>query len=594
MTFLPVIAIALGSLQAVPTASRVENALNESDVASGADSPKTDYSGPDPRNQGTQIKGTQYVSIFIDFSLQRAQTEPEEVFVDLCVNACQGPPPSHAHHSDCNRLCDRPCTVDHTVTIKSTAEFEPANLTDLARLEGRMFQIANQRGFKISGDALSAYDDMLYTLSDLDDRFADQTLKITLPHMFNDPYQPCVYGSRTFYDREYSILADLKMTWIFEGNDAQGNHISFPVDLLTKTVPLGSVWILDEKPTTKTEVKCACETSDPLHEDGIGMIPQFYEGGRLKTFPLGFGKDFKSSDPKSLGISTGINLVGQNLNYTDFGITGTMSQGILTPGTVLWSSNPKVQDEAVILGAIRTTFSFDWSESDFDAPSAPLRTMCINMAKEQPDASTKFHVGGIHDFTLMRLCQQIANTRNRGPWDQAKLWIWTDNASYASIKEKLIPAPTPAQYREALYDILRTGQTTARQSQLVKLLQPSMLMSVGTNPNALVWAVQQSLRNDPKGTVSALSVPSGSIESQPDFGPEHVRTVVRALLTSRNEVAADAMTAFLLKGVPPTVRPKVKDSEELKALYMWTMMADSKRSAAAKSIIAEYGITAPE
>ncbi len=124
-----------------------------------------------------------------------------------------------------------------------------------------------------------------------------------------------------------------------------------------------------------------------------------------------------------------------------------------------------------------------------------LKTMCLEMAKREPRKGIKFVPTRAPSSDVARIAQQISKSMVVGPWDQAKVWIYTDSATYTEIEKKLIPPPPPAMYVRSLHDLSRIG-ISLREDRYRGCFEPRLLAAVAS-PEASGWFAEAILAMKP-------------------------------------------------------------------------------------------------
>src|SRR5690606_7682672 len=123
------------------------------------------------------------------------------------------------------------------------------------------------------------------------------------------------------------------------------------------------------------------------------------------------------------------------------------------------------------------------------------RTLCLNMEKKEPDESVSYWPAACEDLVIARLALDTNASRNTGAWDQARVWIYTDNASLSDINKRLQPPLIPGYYTRGLYDVDRFGGFTDKERKNAKLFSPELLFAPTGNPKASQYFFSNMSKN---------------------------------------------------------------------------------------------------
>jgi hypothetical protein len=140
--------------------------------------------------------------------------------------------------------------------------------------------------------------------------------------------------------------------------------------------------------------------------------------------------------------------------------------------------------------ALRYDFLGPIAGIDFqDLEQKDVLTHCINMGLKEPEPGVKYFPYFNPDPVLRGLMELTEASRFRGPWMQARTWIYTDKASLAEINKRLIPPISTSRYVNGLFDVASLGGLAEGDLSNAKLFDPSLLASPFAEDNSFAWFV---------------------------------------------------------------------------------------------------------
>lgn len=182
--------------------------------------------------------------------------------------------------------------------------------------------------------------------------------------------------------------------------------------------------------------------------------------------------------------------------------------------------------------------------------TAEMQTHCLSMSKKEPDAGVAYFPYAPSD-TMLPALGRIANaSRFRGPWDQARTWIYTDKASMEEINKRLFPPVSASQYVNGLWDVVRLGGFGERELKNRTIFTPNLLLCVTSRDEAVAWLVAHLSSNFARETGAWLSrAPAElmNLAAGDDTEKKHLRRLVPALLAQREKETRIGALEFLMK-----------------------------------------------
>jgi hypothetical protein len=108
-----------------------------------------------------------------------------------------------------------------------------------------------------------------------------------------------------------------------------------------------------------------------------------------------------------------------------------------------------------------------------------MRVICMNMEKKEPAKGVKYFPYRPSDPVIPMLAKRMNASNFRGPWDQARLWIYTDRATIDQVNKKLVGGVSSAGYLMALADVGWAGGLDEKMLKDAKFVKPEFLLAAG-------------------------------------------------------------------------------------------------------------------
>lgn len=245
------------------------------------------------------------------------------------------------------------------------------------------------------------------------------------------------------------------------------------------------------------------------------------------------------------------------LNFGDWEGSDCEADLDFPPGTVWVPSNKGYQ-------AMMTGVRFDYVTPGFDlvadvvgegsqAPS--MRVLCMNMNKKEPAAGIKYFPYVPKDPVIPMLAKRMDESSFRGPWDQARLWIYTDKASLDDLNKRLVQQLPISSYVMALADVDWVGGLDEKMVKDVKIVRPDFLAGNAAPAYATSFLLEALNRFHGKKAGEWLKKNSASLvkivgPEMDDFDRAHLKLVFGRMLTydeSEDRLAALQILSAHLK-----------------------------------------------
>lgn len=152
------------------------------------------------------------------------------------------------------------------------------------------------------------------------------------------------------------------------------------------------------------------------------------------------------------------------------------------PGTIWIPSDPAYQSMMTGVRFNRRILGFDLYASLNPAPQDgkfAMRTLCLNMEKREPAKGVKYYPYRPSDPVIPMLARRMDESRSRGPWDQARMWIYTDKATMEMVNHKLVNGVGTSAYLMALADVGWAGGLSDKMLKDPKFFTPELMLGSG-------------------------------------------------------------------------------------------------------------------
>lgn len=204
-----------------------------------------------------------------------------------------------------------------------------------------------------------------------------------------------------------------------------------------------------------------------------------------------------------------------------------------------------------------------------------VRTLCLEMDKPQPTVAMKYRLLPPNRPEISKLAKLSRNSLMRGPWDQARLWIATDLASYDRMSKVLIPMVGEGTYLEEMYRCATVGAINPADSKVQAIMELRFMFAEDFSPEACAWLLAHKLRANKSGTLSWLkgqTAPFGALFSiNAKKAGELAGLIGSALVREGGAEGAAAASWLLSTAVPEAHRAAAADSPGARAMAMYLM-----------------------
>ncbi|MCW5938346.1 MAG: hypothetical protein KF884_07655 [Fimbriimonadaceae bacterium] len=184
-----------------------------------------------------------------------------------------------------------------------------------------------------------------------------------------------------------------------------------------------------------------------------------------------------------------------------------------------------------------------WARSQTD-----VRTLCLNMRKPSPRPGKPFFLSMPRDPGTLRLARLTRDARFGGPWDQVRLWLYTDRASMDEMGKILIPGPSPRVYLRELHTLVKERLIDLDPKADAKIVDDRLLVAAYPDEEALEWYVSWKLQHQQAATLKFVrSAGKALAEHFKEGKPEDAAAGAMALVAALAKHGGDEGTSAALE-----------------------------------------------
>lgn len=514
---------------------------------------------------GNVIEATEFFSLEYQVSTWIEEEEPSVAKVLSCDNVCNGK--VHKEHSKCDFSCDDRCQTPHKATIKGY--FEP-------KTEAMRAATAAANALAIKGGGTVSPNDWSQRVSQALAAFrreCKKQKKWEFPHTgpcTMETWIPGVVG-KWFHVRGTMTKVGFSMSRGVRTpiNEVVGTHEQIvaygevPSDDLVEHTKSVYCFCYGE-PDVEDRQKALDVIFKLLHEDGA-IYENPFEGFELPDFSDLFG-GIRIDDPMGVPIrqdSVTYQVLGDNMNSGQLQVTNKTGMDVIFTmpyGTLFYPDDPGCQ---IMCSMQRSQLRIpSWSTATLQLSAlggellgvqdkATFRWACTEMAKHEPSLRNKWKVRPGHDIGLKLLASITNKSRFRGPWDQARTWIYTDKASRTEINKRMVPGIGAGRFVMLINDVRKFTGVDFAEKGYSDCLEPNLVgEGVCLDGASLKRIVSLIADVKPKELAQyvngAASQIAGLAGSDPKDGPNHVAWTAASLFQSEDENVWKAAAKMLL------------------------------------------------
>lgn len=549
-----------------------------------------------PHREGNVVVGTEFVHFEYRVSLKTVETSDVQEDTDggplRCIQECLGK--VHKRHADCTPgTCDRQCTKRHERKMKGSYTPLRDNMAEATKDSAR---IARSLGMPGGSDNWSSY--ASNALKQLKED-AERPRTVRMGHST----QACgvLLGWHGRARWELHVKGEFRKVGYY-----MSRGVKTPID-----EPAGShekkiaeAWIPKPDPVrTEDGYICHCfipdnpkvpDPVDPPRETSIGRTPTYSGLGWRK--PDG---TLVIPDDKQVSIKTS----GDGINYCNIEIQNKTGEDLICeaqPGTVASPNDGGVQIMIFMVWVVvvipadsTTTLEVKLDNGELTAKgNMRVRVACTEMKKHPPTEATKFTFKPTEDDVFLGLTSRTARALNRGAWDQARIWIYTDHATIQEVNEKLSPPVTLGQYLHELHNVEAAGADLTG-PEYKRCFDPALIEGSSAPFPEIEWFIHRVSAINSKGLVDTVKSRqkswTGLLADNPSDGLfRYFATIIKALVEDEQPQVRSTGLQMLAEWVPTEKRSAFAAAGVLDTLDLALYSKKQDEVIAALKILALY------
>lgn len=547
------------------------------------------FEGPIPENADITVgsTGIVFARVNVEFYVQTEVGGSSEVWSNVCGNICQGPPPPHKTHKECDLFCDAPCESTHKFETLAHSGFSGWGHQDVERPFTEAFaeaaELFRKRNLPVDSN-LDWLTNIRDTYISKVNEMAEKEMFIYEPkHLGRNPSTPCLWGKFTVLAEKERVVAKIMKDLVFQemknGDLVTVYEMPMGDDVYVPVTHAGEVI---GNTMVESGVRCLCgaeETALMEDEPAIGL------GSTWRSFPISNPTAGYQTLVKNMRWGEAqVAVQGDSMTSCTFNISGDpMAQVYVPAGTLLVPDNNRDQVMMVL----------ENYNSSLVAGINPFRNQvrvaCTQMGKDEPTSKTKFAIASPTDGNLKRLAQYTVNSRFRGPWDQVRMWIYTEGATFEEIAKKMSPMVAKSTYLQELDRVLKGGISMAKRKKLTDNISLDMIGDFRCGLDGLNRALPVLWKKDSKKLMSSAPVFAAKwISESSDFGPEMVASLAY-FMGLKPLPEARAASRAILNSVPANLRKQVADLGGLESVSVGVFSTDKAEIKSTVDLLKLYG-----
>lgn len=255
--------------------------------------------------------------------------------------------------------------------------------------------------------------------------------------------------------------------------------------LSTYFIPVAQPVLESKRPCGEEPKETACSMGGFGTPAGTYTLPPV---DRSTTGYIGavYDVDMAEKVAKSEFMVTGVDINSATISDVKFADVPSLRWIFLPSGTVLVPGKEGVQSMITVDPTLLRPSQFV-ALTQGDLPEKSIAVHCLELEKKPPDSSVKFSLGRASDPVLRNLAMFTQRSAIRGPWDQARLWIYTDKASLDRVNKRLALGCPPGMYVRSLWEVNSVGGLRDQDLASTEFFRPEYLGAVSNRKEAATW-----------------------------------------------------------------------------------------------------------
>lgn len=447
------------------------------------------------RNPDTGRNETVQQWLHTEMSYQLVPTSSVEVIALITCTAGCDAEPNHGDHSACEPSCDSGCTRIHRIVaaghMDTDTDEKQQQFADSMRsldLTADFYADTVGKGKLPIADLREQNQNLVNQIAE----HAEVQRTIVFPHLGAGQRDPCWEAEGVANRRKWTLRCELK---VIKNTRAEGGARVTREEVGARTVDVASFWFVsDTLASAGWALGCACAPFElPAKPSSTGEI-FIHEGTRVRRLfrlpEFGYkssatNKEFIESQQTQQKAKCFLKAKGVDLNTVGLEAKNDTGKEVtlqIVPGMVFVPRNPRTQVMIVGVGQVVLL-------KPGETRVITVRVLCAEKEKDEPDENDEFLLANPNDNAIATVCGFMNKSRFRGPWDQARVWIFSDQAPLSEINKRLIPGCSKGRYLNNLFDLARSGSIDMEAPATRKLMDPTLLTESGSRLDAVEWFI---------------------------------------------------------------------------------------------------------
>lgn len=481
-----------------------------------------------------------------------SKTDGDRLPLYTCDNECEGK--KHAKHDACDHSCDKKCPRERSThylfffnapeTVVDLGEGEKApSRSHILTMGDDYSKFGMPRAAAISA-ALRAFKNKARESlgkpedDDLESKCWNQT--------------PC--SSSTAFVNSIKVVyrIDYELVAVENGQITERGPKRTLRWALHTVPPLAK----DRRITTsEPAVSCACEVVQKEPSE-TGFLPGFLNEEEFAFIEENGTKRPVTGQQLASAVS---DITVQNMNRVVFTVgPGQPTKFFVPAGWELECTSGNGQDVQLQEDLWITVMPWPQRVQAFLAP-VTIRTLCLEIDEPEPTPAMKYRFKPPSTPAFARLARGVRGSSFRGPWDQARLWVATDYATYANMRQVLLPAPSRRTFLYEMYVAAKALAFSPTDPRADAVMEISLLTEPKNDLAAGAWLLTQHLGKNAKRTADWLRTNAATFHhlfSEPSAVP-YVSYLAKTAAATETDDGVLAAIRLLTDCVPADKRADV-------------------------------------
>lgn len=396
--------------------------------------------------------------------------------VDWCYSNCNGG--KHAAHAQCDASCDTPCSQKHGGQLKGYHELDVSQIMEA--IPSLDWSTSNAGALTPAEEQIDA------AVSKAIEPYDAQTFDLPTAHFS----QPCSAAMRDYGYKKLKLHMHSVVTTTATVEE------NTKTETKTSDVVVATLYVPESTPIkTSSTVNCKCEaTKTATMYPGPNHTPVPYD-------PAPGPQIVDSPDHHSIVLPK-ITFNGIDINELDVEMVEDGWEVYFPGGYTYFCDDPDCQGVVTMYGQrLRFIGGLSASLTGGSFSHGRIPVGCLDIGKKPPNPNVHYYMAPEQDPVLGRLSLITEWENQRGPWDQARLWIYRSHSTRDQVNARLVPGVTPGQYVKCLYEVAHD----AKVAPAPELLEPLFVFDPFGSRAATLWFIETLSHSNPQGLAKAIT-----------------------------------------------------------------------------------------